>query len=75
MGIVTEWNWSDWDPLKTFLLGYCHFCILYYLSQILIIDAESDDVVSYLYQDSPFYYIDSIELFGNRNKCSFSVFS
>ena len=45
------------------------------LSQILNIDAESDDDVSYLYQNSPYYYIDSIKLFSNRNKCSFSVFS
>ena len=45
------------------------------LSQILNIDDESDDDVSYLYQDSPYYDMDSIKLFCNRNKGSFSVFS
>ena len=44
------------------------------LSQILNIDDESDDDVSYLYQDSPYYDMDSIKLFCNRNKGSFQFF-
>jgi len=38
-------------------------------------DESGDDSVSYFYQDSPYYDIDSIKLFCERNKHSFAVFS
>ena len=46
------------------------------LNALLNINDESDDDnVSYFYQDSPYYDIDSIKIFCERNKHSFSVFS
>ena len=38
-------------------------------------DESDDDNVSYFYQDSPYYDIESIKIFCNRNKHSFAVFS
>ena len=46
------------------------------LNDLLNMNDESDeDNVSYFYQDSPYYDMNSIKIFCNRNKHSFSVFS
>ena len=44
------------------------------LNRLLNMDDEDDDV-SYFYQDSPYFDMDSLKIFCNRNRKTFSVFS
>ena len=44
------------------------------LNRLLNMDDEDDDV-SYFYQDSPYFDMDSLKVFCNRNRKTFSVFS